>query len=151
MSKENIAKIPKKYVRDIPNWEMAPIPACMGGDYRSLTFCCKPGHSLTFGYKCMRDTRLKEIGMTAKEFIQIKEDFSKLHQWDSDETCFGSLSYCCMRQGGCSHRDIALARRYPQLSYKEALAEYFRLKRVLNKDILKNASNQEKILPFLEE
>ncbi|UYP48449.1 hypothetical protein NEF87_004734 [Candidatus Lokiarchaeum ossiferum] len=150
MSNDTIAKISKKFLRDLPNWEMAPVPACLGGDVRSLTFCCKPGHSLTFGYKCLRDTKLKEIGMDPQEFIKIKEDFSQKHQWDYSETCFGSLSYCCMRQGGCTRRDIALARRYPNQSYEEALAEYYRLKRILNNEILSKAKNQDKVLPFLE-
>ena len=58
-------ELDKDKLRDLPGWEKnAPIPICMGGDYRALTFCCKPGYSLTFGYKCRRDKRLKELGIS---------------------------------------------------------------------------------------
>ena len=64
-------------VRDIPGWgSNAPIPICMDGDHRALTFCCKPGHSLTFGNKCRRDKKLSEIGLSEEDFISIKEKFS---------------------------------------------------------------------------
>ena len=65
-------------LRDLPGWKNnAPVPICMGGDYRALTFCCKPGFSLTFGYKCRRDEALQEIGISTEEFIRIKERLSK--------------------------------------------------------------------------
>jgi len=94
-------------LRDVPGWENAPIHICMEADYRGLTFCCKPGFSLTFGFKCKRDETLKELGITQEEFIKIKEEFSKDNDWDSDLVCFGSISYCCMRRGGCPRRDPA--------------------------------------------
>ena len=60
--------IDQEKLRDIPGWEKnAPIPICMGGDYRALTFCCKPGYSLTFGFKCKRNKTLKEIGISPEE------------------------------------------------------------------------------------
>jgi predicted metal-binding transcription factor (methanogenesis marker protein 9) len=134
--KLDVSKISKKFLRDIPNWDNAPVPVCMNGDYRALTFCCKPGHSLTFGFKCQRDDVLKEVGLTPEEFMAIKVDFSQKHNWDSSETCFGSLTYCCMRQGGCHRRDFALARRYPGKSSEEALAEYYLLKKELSDIIM---------------
>ncbi|QEE16521.1 methanogenesis marker 9 domain-containing protein [Promethearchaeum syntrophicum] len=133
--------INKNFLRNVPSWENAPVPICMGGDLRALTFCCKPGSSLTFGYKCLRDTKLKEIGMSAHEFINIKEKFSEKHKWFDDGCCFGSLAYCCMRKSGCNRRDPALKRRYPRMSKEEALAEYFRLKKELASIILNNAQN----------
>ncbi|MHA1611457.1 MAG: hypothetical protein ACTSVZ_03580 [Promethearchaeota archaeon] len=139
-----------QYLRDVPGWFNAPVPVCMGGDYRALSFCCKPGSSLTFGYKCRRDERLMEIGMTPEEFIRIKQEYSTEHDWDSKHPCFGSISYCCMRQSGCSHRDAALKERYPEKSYKEALEEYFRLKKILAKEILQQAKNKEVVVPFLD-
>lgn len=145
-----VSKIPKAFLRDLENWPSAPIPACMGGDLRSLTFCCKPGSSLTFGYKCNRDEILQEINMTGDEFIELKQEFSTEHDWDSPETCFGSLSYCCMRRGGCHRRDAALKRRYPDLSYEDALAEYYRLKRILANIILIKAGNKEKADKYIE-
>ena len=143
-------KIPKSLLRDLPNWPQAPVPICMGGDYRALTFCCKPGSDLTFGYKCLRDQRLAEIGLTQEEFILIKENYSIEHNWDGNFCCFGSISYCCMRQGGCSRRDIDLVRRYPDLSLPEMMAEYYRLKRELAKILLQNAKNQEKVKNFID-
>ena len=61
----------KNKLRDLPGWERnAPVPICMGGDYRALTFCCKPGYSLTFGFKCRRDEVLAELGISKEEFIK---------------------------------------------------------------------------------
>ncbi len=131
-------------VRDLPGWEKnAPVPVCMGGDYRALTFCCKPGHSLTFGFKCMRDETLEDLGISAEEFINIKEQFSKENDWDSDITCFGSISYCCMRRGGCPRRDVALAERYPGMAIDDIMEIYFRKKKELSKRILESIKNEE--------
>ncbi len=141
-------------LRNLPGWEKsAPIPLCMGGDYRALTFCCKPGYSLTFGFKCKRDETLRELGLSSEEFIEIKEDFSKENQWDSELVCFGSLSYCCMRRDGCSKRDIALSERYPNTPIEDIMKIYFRKKKELSKRILesiKNEDGKKKIKPFLD-
>ena len=145
-----IESLDSKFLRDVANWPQAPVPVCMGGDYRGLTFCCKPGYSLTFGFKCMRDERLKEIGMTSDEFLEIKESFSEEHDWDGNSCCFGSLSYCCMRSGGCFRRDMDLAKRYPGKTRDEIMAEYFRLKRILSNIILKKAKNQDVVRALIE-
>ena len=141
-------------VRDLPGWPKdAPIPVCMGGDCRALAFCCKPGFSLTFGFKCMRDRMLAEVGITPKEFIKIKEEFSEANDWDSDITCFGSMSYCCMRRGGCPRRDLSLAQRYPGKTVDEIMEIYFAKKKELAKIILdrvEDPEKKEKIKPFLE-
>ena len=144
------AEVPEHFLRDLQHWEQAPVPICFNGDYRALTFCCKPGCGLTYAAKCQRDVTLRDIGLSAEEFIAVKEEFSLEHSWDAPETCFGSLSYCCMRSGGCSRRDLALSRMYPDLSYQEALGEYFRVKRLLAQRILHRAPNQEKIGPYIE-
>ncbi len=124
-------------LRDLPGWEgNAPVPICMGGDYRALTFCCKPGFSLTFGFKCRRDETLKEIGITPEEFVKIKEKFSKENDWDTDMVCFGSISYCCMRRGGCHRRDPALMMRYPNITQEEFMEIYYQKKKELSKIIL---------------
>lgn len=131
-------------LRDISGWKKdAPVPICMGGDYRALTFCCKPGSSLTYGFKCKRDEKLKEIGIDPEEFIRIKEEFSKENDWDSDITCFGSISYCCMRSGGCPRRDVALVDRYPGMQIEEIMKLYFQKKKELSKRILECIKNQE--------
>ena len=88
--------------------------------------------------------------MSAEEFIRIKEEFSKKHNWDSDFTCYGSLSYCCMRQGGCYRRDPGLAIRYPNMSYPEILKEYYTLKKELAQLLLKNVKNQIAVKDFIE-
>ncbi len=140
-------------LRDIKGWEKdAPVPICIGGDFRALTFCCKPGQSLTFGYKCKRDIMLKELGLKPEEFIKIKEEFSKENDWDSEIVCFGSISYCCMRRNGCPKRDIALVERYPNMAIEDIMELYFQKKRELSKRILeciKNPIGIEKIKELL--
>lgn len=143
-------KIAKEYLRDVPNWPNAPVPLCMGGDYRSLTFCCKPGYSLSHGAICRRDQALRELGLTPEKFMQVKEDFSKTHTWQGNNCCFGSLTYCCMRRGGCDRRDADLEFRYPTLSSEKYLAEYFRLKRELAKIILDLIKNRAKVADLYE-
>ena len=144
----------KDKLRDLPGWEKnAPIPICMGGDYRALTFCCKPGFSLTFVFKCKRDEILKELGVTLEEFIKIKEEFSKENNWDSEIVCFGSLSYCCMRRNGCERRYLALVERYPNLIMEKIMETYFEKKKELSKRILqlvKNSKGKNKIKPYLD-
>lgn len=140
-------------LRDVPGWEGAPIHICMGADYRGLTFCCKPGYSLTHAFICKRDKILTEIGLTPEEFIQIKVEFSNENNWDSDIVCFGSLSYCCMRRNGCSRRDLALVERYPNKSFEEIMKIYFKNKKELSKRILEcitSVDGKKKIEPFLD-
>jgi len=147
-------KLEEDKIRNLPGWEKnAPVPICMGGDYRALTFCCKPGYSLTFGFKCRRDERLDELGLGQDEFIRVKEEFSKENNWDSDLVCFGSLSYCCMRQGGCPRRDLALVERYPEKSIEDIMKTYYIKKKELAKRILKcvdNIEGREKVKPLLK-
>jgi len=141
-------------LRDIEGWEKnAPIPVCMGGDYRALTFCCKPGYSLTFGFKCMRDKNIKELGISPEEFINIKEIYSEENDWNSDIVCFGSISYCCMRRGGCPRRDLALSIRYPNISQEQVMKLYFQKKKELSKIILesiKDPQAKSKVSEYLE-
>jgi len=147
-------KLKEDKLRDIPGWPKdAPIPVCMGGDLRALTFCCKPGYSLTFGFKCQRDETLKKIGMTPKEFINIKDKFSEQNDWNSPITCFGSMSYCCMRQGGCPRRDLALQQRYRGKSMSEIMKIYFAKKKELARVILENVKipkKKKEIKPYLD-
>ena len=130
-------------LRQLPGWKDAPIHICMDADYRGLTFCCKPGYSLTFAFKCKRDEVLKKLGITPEKFIKIKEDFSRENDWDSELVCFGSLSYCCMRRGGCERRDPALRLRYPDKTQEEIMEIYYTKKKELAKRILEAANNHE--------
>ena len=149
-----MVKIDSNKLRDLPGWENnAPVPLCMGGDYRALTFCCKPGYSLTYVFKCKRDEKLEELGINSEDFITIKEIFSKENDWGSDYVCFGSLSYCCMRRDGCSRRDLALIERYPNLALEDIMVIYFQKKKELSKRILEcviNKKGKEQIKPFLQ-
>jgi len=141
-------------VRNLPGWEnIAPIPLCMGGDYRALTFCCKPGYSLTYVLKCKRDEILDDLGLSSEEFIEIKEEFSKENKWNSEIVCFGSLSYCCMRRDGCPRRDLALTEKYPSKSLEEIMKLYFKKKKELSKRILESINNvdgKKKVKPYLD-
>lgn len=128
-------------LRQLPGWKDAPIHICMDADYRGLTFCCKPGYSLTFAFKCKRDEVLKKLEITPEKFMKVKEDFSRENDWDSELVCFGSLSYCCMRRGGCERRDPALMLRYPDKTKEEIMEIYYRKKKELAKRILKAANN----------
>ncbi len=149
-----MADLDQDKLRDLTGWETnAPVPVCMGGDFRALTFCCKPGYSLTFGFKCKRDETLKEISLTPEEFIEIKEKFSKENNWDSDIVCFGSISYCCMRRNGCPRRDIALVERYPNMPMEKIMEIYFEKKKELSKKILqfiKDSDGKKKVKPYLD-
>ena len=139
-----MVEIDSDKLRDLPGWERnAPVPLCMGGDYRALTFCCKPGYSLNYIFKCKRDEKLEELKLSPKDFIKIKEEFSKQNNWDSEFVCFGSLSYCCMRRDGCSRRDLALKERYPSLDLEDIMIIYFRKKKELSKRILECVKNPE--------
>lgn len=150
---KNMVDLDPEKLRDVPGWKGAPIHICMGADYRGLTFCCKPGYSLTHAFICKRDKILTEIGLTPEEFIQIKVEFSNENNWDSDVVCFGSLSYCCMRRNGCSRRDLALVERYPNKSFEEIMKIYFKNKKELSKRILEcitSVDGKKKIEPFLD-
>ena len=148
-----MANIEQDKLRDLPGWEKdAPVPICMGGDYRALTFCCKPGFSLTFGFKCQRDEKLKEIGMDPEEFVRIKEEFSGENDWASDIVCFDSISYCCMRAGGCPRRDVALVNRYTGMPMGDIMKLYFQKKKELSKKILeciKDPEGKMRVKPLL--
>ena len=147
-------ELDEEKLRDLSGWENnAPVPLCMGGDYRALTFCCKPGFSLTFAYKCRRDETLKELGIEPEEFINTKEHFSRENDWDSDIVCFGSISYCCMRRGGCPKRDFALSIKYPGKTKEEFMLIYFQKKKELAKLILESIHNpiaKNKVSPYLD-
>jgi predicted metal-binding transcription factor (methanogenesis marker protein 9) len=131
----------------------------MGGDYRALTFCCKPGMPLAYAAKCRRDEKLKEIGLSPEKYIEIKDQFSGNMDWDDQTPCFGSLSYCCMRASGCPRRDAALLGKYPDLGENgsgelrigpKIMAKYFAAKRQLAKSLLQGAKHQKKVQFLLD-
>lgn len=140
-------------IRNLPGWKQAPVPICFGGDVRALTWCCHPNYPLTFSSHCRRKVTLDKIGMTEDEFIQIKDEFSKEFDLDDDRVCFKSLSYCCMRRGGCpGERDKVLREKFGKdKPWEEILEKYFSIKKVLAKRILEKARNKELVKPYLEE
>ncbi|MBN2151269.1 MAG: hypothetical protein JW839_07490 [Candidatus Lokiarchaeota archaeon] len=145
------ALVPARLLRDLPGWPIAPVPACHGGDPRSLTFCCHPGHALTFAATCQRDAVLEKVGLSKADFVRLKDAFSKKHGWDDDRTCFGSLSYCCMRAGGCpGNRDLVLHEKYPGKSWEEIKTIYFSLKRELGLELLRSCKNKALVQPLID-
>jgi len=128
-----------KFERKLQGWQNAPVPPCSGGDYRGLTWCCKPGYPLMNAGACLRDEYLTEIGMSQKQFIAIKEDFSKKNGLYSESPCFKSLTYCCMHRNGCSMRDAAIEETIGSLE------DYYRIKSQLSKEILEKAPRQDKV------
>ncbi|MFX0141703.1 MAG: hypothetical protein ACFFDN_49150, partial [Candidatus Hodarchaeota archaeon] len=65
---------------------------------------------------------------------------------------FGSISYCCMRRGGCPKRDMALRIRYPTKSDEEIMETYFKKKKELSARILekiKDPKGKVKVKPYL--
>lgn len=84
-------------------WYNAPKHICGGGDLRGLTFCCLPVKP------CVVHAALKKIGMTAKEFAEIKLDFVKGTPLQYGEgTCFGTMAWCCKATKPCFLRDSVL-------------------------------------------
>lgn len=143
-------------IRDVPGWSMAPVPICFGGDYRALTFCCHPAYPLTFSTHCRRKLILDEIGMTEEEYIRIKDEFAdEFDLWD-DSVCFKSLSYCCMRRGGCpGNRDSVLIKKYGNGTEDRLtdhiLSQYFQMKKKLTLRILKRAKIQDLVKAYIDE
>jgi predicted metal-binding transcription factor (methanogenesis marker protein 9) len=139
--------------RNLPGWKFAPVPICMGGDFRALAFCCHPHYDLTHSSVCQRKLTLNKIGLSEREYIQIKNDFSKRHKWDNPQTCFKSLSYCCMRRDGCPNtRDFVLYELYGDETtpWEVIQREYFSRKRLLGIELLKGAKNKVLVKQLLE-
>ncbi len=111
---------------------------------------------LAFAGKCRRDEKLADIGLSPEKFIEIKDQFSKTMSWDDAIPCFGSLSYCCMRAGGCPRRDAALLAKYPNIAENgsgesrvgpKIMEKYFAAKRQLALLLLQE-SNKTKETQF---
>ncbi len=108
-------------------WYNAPKHICGGGDLRALAFCCLPVKP------CALHGALKQIGMTAEEFMKIKTDFARKTPIEfGDGTCFGSMTWCCKITKPCFLRDGALE------SSGLSDVEYMRIKKKLSEHILKH-------------
>lgn len=104
-------------------WYNAPKHICGGGDLRALTFCCLPVKP------CAIHTALKKIGMTPREFAELKINFVQGTPLQyGDNTCFRSMAWCCKITKPCFLRDSTLqklgitATEYTEL--KKRMAEH---------------------------
>jgi TIM-barrel protein len=106
-------------------WYNSPKQLCRGGDIRALTFCCMPVK------ECPLLPTLSRINMPKEEYIQMKlESVKGSALQEGNQTCFGSLAWCCKTSSPCMFRDMTL--KQVGLSKKE----YMRLKRELSDTIM---------------
>jgi TIM-barrel protein len=113
-------------VQSMTGWYNAPKHICGGGDLRALAFCCLPVKP------CALHGALKQIGISAEEFMKIKTDFVKNTPIEyGDGTCFGSMAWCCKITKPCFLRDSALE------SIGLSDVEYMRIKKRLSEHIMK--------------
>jgi len=106
-------------------WYNSPKQLCRGGDIRALTFCCMPVK------ECPLIPTLSRIDMPKEAYIRMKLDTVKdTPLQEGNQTCFGSLAWCCKTSSPCMFRDMTL--KQLGLSKKE----YMRLKRELSDTIM---------------
>lgn len=106
-------------------WSDAPSHVCRGGDKRALTFCCPPVKP------CPIMIALEEAGLTAQDYIEIKESFAKRTRLGEGQgTCFGSLVWCCKPSKPCPLRDMAMKR------INMSTEEYMELKKKLSEELV---------------
>ncbi|MCJ7741690.1 MAG: methanogenesis marker 9 domain-containing protein [Methanoregula sp.] len=106
-------------------WYNSPKQLCRGGDIRALAFCCMPVK------ECPLLPTLSRIDMPKEAFIRMKLDTVKgTPLQEGNQTCFGSLAWCCKTSSPCMFRDMTL--KQVGLSKKE----YMRLKRDLSDTIM---------------
>jgi len=109
-------------------WYNAPKHVCSSGDFRGLAFCCMPVKP------CPVHEKFRKLGYTAEEFARTKLEFAKGTMLEfGQDTCFGSLVWCCKVTKPCWIRDGALN----ALDLSDA--EYMKLKEELAKYILDHA------------
>lgn len=110
---------------DEEGWYNAPKQLCRGGDIRSLAFCCMPVK------ECPLKATLIRMGISKERYIQLKQEAVKGTPLDTgQQTCFGSLCWCCKTSSPCMFRDMTI--KQVGLSKKE----YMRLKRDLSDTLM---------------
>jgi TIM-barrel protein len=113
--------------QSMTGWYNAPKHICGGGDLRALAFCCLPVKP------CALHGALKQVGLSAEEFMKLKTDFARKTPIEYGEgTCFGSMTWCCKITKPCFLRDGALE------SSGLSDVEYMRIKKRLSEYILKH-------------
>jgi len=109
-----------RYVKEI-GWYNVPKQLCRGGDIRSLAFCCPPVKP------CPLLPFLQEIEVSPQEFMEMKNAGAGLPLMIGQETCFGSLVFCCKSSTPCFGRDRALRQasmsKTTYMKEKRALAD----------------------------
>jgi len=110
---------------DDEGWYNSPKQLCRGGDIRALTFCCMPVK------ECPLIPTLKKIGIAKDDYLTLKMQSVKGTPLEpGQQTCFGSLAWCCKTSSPCMFRDMTL--KQTGLSRKE----YMQLKRQLSGTIM---------------
>ncbi len=109
-------------------WYNAPKHVCSDGDFRGLAFCCLPVKP------CPVHEKFRKLGYTAEEFAKTKLDFAKGTMLEyGEDTCFGSLVWCCKITKPCWIRDGVLN------TIELSDAEYMKLKKQLANYVLDHA------------
>lgn len=109
-------------------WYNAPKHICSEGDFRGLAFCCLPVKP------CPVHEKFRKLGYTAEEFARTKFDFAKGTMLEyGEDTCFGSLVWCCKITKPCWIRDGVLN------TIGLSDAEYMKLKKQLANYVLDHA------------
>ena len=104
-------------------WYNTPKHVCSDGDFRALAFCCLPVKP------CPVHEKYNKLGYTAEEFARTKLEFSKGTMLEfGEDTCFGSLVWCCKISKPCWIRDGVLhtigLSDVEYMKLKKQLAEY---------------------------
>ncbi len=109
-------------------WYNAPKHVCSEGDFRGLAFCCLPVKP------CPVHEKFQKLGYTAEEFARTKFDFAKGTMLEyGEDTCFGSLVWCCKITKPCWIRDGVLN------TIGLSDSEYMKLKKQLAEYVLDHA------------
>ncbi|WP_319642080.1 methanogenesis marker 9 domain-containing protein [Methanovulcanius yangii] len=131
---ENLRSIAESLARyaDETGWYNAPKQLCRGGDIRSLTFCCMPVK------QCPLLPTLEHLDISRNEFMSLKLDLVKKTPLAAGEnTCFGSLAWCCKSSTPCMFRNMALKQEglslHDYMRYKHRLADKL-MERVFDAD-----------------
>ncbi len=121
---ENLRSLDASLARyaDETGWYNAPKQLCRGGDIRALTFCCMPVK------QCPLIPTLEHLDISRNEFMTLKLDLVKNTPLAAGEnTCFGSLAWCCKSSTPCMFRNMALKEQglslYDYMRYKHRLSD----------------------------
>ncbi|MFA4824196.1 MAG: methanogenesis marker 9 domain-containing protein [Methanoregula sp.] len=110
---------------DEEGWYNAPKQLCRGGDIRALAFCCMPVK------ECPLIPTLARMGIKKEKYIRMKQEaVTGTPLEPGQQTCFGSLCWCCKTSSPCMFRDMTI--KQVGLSKKE----YMCLKRDLSDTLM---------------